>query len=128
MPKFFNEKVAGHYLYFTSSCADNEEPAHVHASNARRLLEAGSAKFWVYYNGEVEIANKGILSENELNLISKFLRKHYRRIFEMWFSHFRNLKIYGHPYKHFVIEEAEILEQQQQHEANQHGSPKLSTF
>lgn len=42
MPKYYEFKVAGYYLYFTSFCT--VECMHVHASD-RKLTEAGSAKF-----------------------------------------------------------------------------------
>ena len=42
MPKYYEFKIAGYYLYFTSYCVI--ECMHVHASD-RRLTEAGSASF-----------------------------------------------------------------------------------
>lgn len=42
MPKYYEYKVCGYYLYYTSHCVI--EAMHVHASD-RRLTEAGSAKF-----------------------------------------------------------------------------------
>ena len=44
MPKYYEYKIAGYYLYFTSYCVI--ECMHVHASD-RKLTEAGSAKFFV---------------------------------------------------------------------------------
>ena len=49
MPKYYEYKIAGYYLYFTSYCVI--ECMHVHASD-RRLTEAGSAKFFVKENGD----------------------------------------------------------------------------
>lgn len=43
MPKYYEFKIAGYYLYFTSFCII--ECMHVHASD-RRLTESGSAKFF----------------------------------------------------------------------------------
>lgn len=40
MPKYYEFKIAGYYLYFTSFCII--ECMHVHASD-RRLTESGSA-------------------------------------------------------------------------------------
>ena len=45
MPKYYELKIAGYYLYFTSYCVI--ECMHVHASD-RKLTESGSAKFFVY--------------------------------------------------------------------------------
>ena len=42
MPKYYEFKIAGYYLYFTSYCVI--ECMHVHASD-RKLTEAGSASF-----------------------------------------------------------------------------------
>lgn len=44
MPKYYELKIAGYYLYFTSYCFI--ECMHVHASD-RKLTEAGTAKFFV---------------------------------------------------------------------------------
>ena len=44
MPKYYEYKIAGYYLYFTSYCVI--ECMHVHASD-RKLTEIGSAKFFV---------------------------------------------------------------------------------
>ena len=44
MPKYYEFKIAGYYLYFTSYCVI--ECMHVHASD-RKLTESGSAKFFV---------------------------------------------------------------------------------
>ena len=52
MPKYFDFKVYGYYLYFTSKCI--VECMHVHASDTR-LTEAGSAKFFVKANGDTEL-------------------------------------------------------------------------
>jgi len=49
VPKYFNFKVIGYYLYFTSFCI--VECMHVHASDIR-LTESGSAKFFVKSNGD----------------------------------------------------------------------------
>lgn len=48
MPKYYEFKVCGYYLYYTVSCVI--ETMHVHASD-RKLTEAGSAKFFVKSDG-----------------------------------------------------------------------------
>ena len=50
MPKYYEYKVCGYYLYYTSHCII--EAMHVHASD-RKLTEAGSAKFFVKKDGGV---------------------------------------------------------------------------
>lgn len=42
MPKYYEFKVCGYYLYYTASCVI--EAMHVHASD-RKSTEAGSVKF-----------------------------------------------------------------------------------
>ena len=49
MPKYYEFKISGYYLYFTSACT--LECMHVHASD-RKLTETGSAKFFVKGNGD----------------------------------------------------------------------------
>ena len=56
MPKYYEFKVAGYFLYFTSFCV--VECMHVHASD-RKLTEAGSAKFFVKGNGDSILQNRG---------------------------------------------------------------------
>ena len=75
MPKYYEYKVAGYYLYFTSFSTD--ECMHVHASD-RKLTEAGSAKFFVKENGDSVIQNKGVLTDKELNKIQRFIKKNYQ--------------------------------------------------
>ena len=61
MPKFFNFKVAGYFLYFTSMCI--VECMHAHASDSK-LTEPGSAKFFVKEDGETRsTAMKAFIAE-----------------------------------------------------------------
>lgn len=52
MPKYYEFKVCGYYLYYTASCVI--EAMRVHASD-RKLTEAGSAKFFVKSDGDTTI-------------------------------------------------------------------------
>ena len=52
MPKYYDFKVAGYYLYFTSFCV--VECMHVHASDSK-LTEGGSAKFFVKSTGDAAL-------------------------------------------------------------------------
>ncbi len=81
MPKYFRDKIAGYYLYYTKHCVI--EAMHVHASD-RKLTESGSAKFWVKANGDTEIQDKGILSEHEVKVIQRYIKRHYKEMYEMW--------------------------------------------
>ncbi len=81
MPKFYEFKVAGYYLYFTSFCI--VECMHVHASDGR-LTEAGSAKFFVKKNGTSVLKNPGVLNEREIRKIQDFIRQHYKEMYRKW--------------------------------------------
>lgn len=81
MPKYYEFKVAGYYLYFTSHCII--ECMHVHASDGR-LTEAGSAKFFVKENGDSIIQNKGTLNDRETRKIQTFIRNNYQEMYLKW--------------------------------------------
>lgn len=74
MPKYYEFKVAGYYLYFTSHCII--ECMHVHASD-KKLTEAGSAKFFVKENGDTVLQNRGILKDREISKIQDFIKQNY---------------------------------------------------
>lgn len=81
MPKYFQYKVAGYFLYFTSYCI--VECMHVHASD-RKLTEAGSAKFFVKDNGDTVVQNRGILNDRELKAIKEFIKENYLLMYKKW--------------------------------------------
>ena len=66
MPKYYEFKVCGYYLYYTASCVI--EAMHVHASD-RKLTEAGLAKFFVKSNGDTTVEKQGTLTEREARKI-----------------------------------------------------------
>ena len=78
MPKYYEFKVAGYYLYFTSFCV--VECMHVHASD-KKLTEAGSAKFFVKGNGDSVLQNKGILTDREISKIQTFIKENYEKMY-----------------------------------------------
>lgn len=81
MPKYYEYKVCGYYLYFTSHCI--VEAMHTHASDSK-LSENGSAKFFVKKGGDTVIAERGILSDHELSRIQDFIKDHYKEMFLKW--------------------------------------------
>ena len=81
MPKYLRDRIAGHYLYFTSECI--VEAMHVHASD-KRLTEANSAKFFVRADGSSVIQKMGDLSEREANIIQKFIKENYLDMYKTW--------------------------------------------
>lgn len=81
MPKYYEFKVCGYYLYYTSSCII--EAMHVHASD-RKLTEAGSAKFFVKSNGDTTVENQGILSDRDVRKIRDFIKMHYKEMYLKW--------------------------------------------
>ena len=87
MPKYYEFKVAGHYLYFTSFCV--VECMHVHASD-RKLTEAGSAKFFVKGNGDSILQNRGILTDREISKIQEFIKENYEKMYEKWAQYSEN--------------------------------------
>lgn len=91
MPKYYEFKVCGYYLYFTSHCI--VECMHVHASD-RKLTEAGSAKFFVKNGGDSILQNKGILNEREIRVIQSFIKENYKEMYLKW-SHLSENGFYG---------------------------------
>lgn len=83
MPKYFDFMVCGYFLYFTSHCV--VEAMHVHA-NKHKLIEDGSAKFFVKSNGDTIIEKKGILNERVIREIQGFIKRNYEVMFEKWQS------------------------------------------
>lgn len=83
MPKYYEFKVCGYYLYFTAHCII--ECMHVHASD-RKLTESGSAKFFVMSNGDTQIQNRGLLTDRELTRIQAFIKENYREMYLKWSS------------------------------------------
>jgi hypothetical protein len=81
MPKYYEFKVCGYYLYFTSHCII--EAMHVHASD-KKLTESGSAKFFVKSNGDTTVEKKGILSEKEIRIIREFIKCNYKEMYLKW--------------------------------------------
>lgn len=87
MPKYYEFKVAGYYLYFTSFCV--VECMHVHASD-KKLTEADSAKFFVKGNGDSVLQNKGILTDREIGKIQAFIKENYEKMYEKWAQYSEN--------------------------------------
>lgn len=81
MPKYFRDKVAGYYLYYTKHCII--EAMHVHASDSK-LTEAGSAKFFVREDGSTVVQNRGRLNDREILAIQRFIKKNYKQMYERW--------------------------------------------
>ena len=83
MPKYYDFKICGYYLYFTAHCI--VECMHVHASDSK-LTESGSAKFFVKANGESVLQNRGILTDREIRLIQAFILDNYKEMYLKWSS------------------------------------------
>ncbi|MCR5811511.1 MAG: DUF4160 domain-containing protein [Lachnospiraceae bacterium] len=81
MPKYYDFKVSGYYLYFTSFCVI--ECMHAYASD-RKLTEAGSAKLFVKEDGETVIAEKGLLTDRDLRKIQLFIKENYKEMYLLW--------------------------------------------
>lgn len=87
MPKYYDFKVAGYYLYFTSHCII--ECMHVHASD-KKMTEAGSAKLFVKDDGEAVIQNRGQIKDRELRTIKEFIKEHYMEMYLKWSGYSKN--------------------------------------
>ncbi len=81
MPKYYDYKVCGYYLYYTSHCI--VEAMHVHASG-RKLTEAGSAKFFVKNNGDTVVEKQGTLTDREIRLLQGFIKDNYKEMYLKW--------------------------------------------
>lgn len=81
MPKYYEFKVCGYYLYYTSSCII--EAMHVHASD-RKLTESGSANFFVMKNGDTTIEKQGQLNDREIRKIREFIKDNYKDMYLKW--------------------------------------------
>ena len=82
MPKYFAEKVCGHWLYFTTHCL--MEAMHVHASRDSRLREIGAAKFFVLADGTSKMMAQGTLKDHEVPEIQSFIKQHHAEMFAKW--------------------------------------------
>jgi len=82
MPKYFADKVCGHWLYFTAHCV--VEAMHVHASDDGKLREKGSAKFFVYADGDTKMTSQGTLTDRDVPLVRAFVKQHYLEMFAKW--------------------------------------------
>lgn len=87
MPKYYEFKIAGYYLYFTSFCT--VECMHVHASD-RKLTESGSAKFFVKENGDTVLQKRGILTDREIVKIQDFIKDNYKEMYIRWSEYSSN--------------------------------------
>ena len=76
MPKYYQDKICGYYLYFTSFCVI--ECMHVHASD-RKLTEEGSAKFFVKADGDTVLQNRGMLNDRDIRKIQAYINGTIRR-------------------------------------------------
>ena len=66
MPKYYRNKIADHYLYFTSQCI--VEAMHVHASD-KHLTEKDSAKFFVRADGSAVKITFVFMQEQDLPVV-----------------------------------------------------------
>lgn len=87
MPKYYEYKIAGYYLCFTSFCT--VECMHVHASD-RKLTEAGSGKFFVRGNGDTVLQNRGIMTDREIRIVQEFIKRNYQEMYLKWAEYSQN--------------------------------------
>lgn len=81
MPKYVEDKVRGYILYFTSKCVI--EAMHVHASDSK-LSEEGSAKLFVYSNGDTKVIRNGKVNERDMLDIRRYIKNNYEIMYKKW--------------------------------------------
>ncbi|MBQ6508590.1 MAG: hypothetical protein IJI07_03865 [Flexilinea sp.] len=81
MPKYYRDKIADHYLYFTAMCI--VEAMLVHASD-RQLTEINSAKFFVKADGSAVLQKRGDLTDKEISIIIRFIKENYKDMYKTW--------------------------------------------
>lgn len=79
MPKYYRDRIADHYLYFTAECI--VEAMHIHASD-KKLTEANSAKFFVKSDGSSVLKQRGDLTDREIAIITKFIKENYLDMYQ----------------------------------------------
>ena len=81
MPKYTEDIIAGYTLYFTSFCI--VEAMHVHASDSA-LTEAGSAKLFVYANGDTKVEKQGRVNDRDMHKIREYIKKNHQWMYAKW--------------------------------------------
>lgn len=81
MPKYYRDRIADHYLYFTAECII--EAMHVHASD-KKLTERNSAKFFVRADGSTVLKQRGDLTDREISIITRFIKENYLDMYQTW--------------------------------------------
>lgn len=81
MPKYFNFKVYGYYLYFTSHCI--VEAMHAHASDSKLTVRC-SAKFFVRSNGDTDVVERGTLTDRDIRRLQGFIKENYLEMYAKW--------------------------------------------
>ena len=87
MPKYTNDVVAGYVLYFTSKCVI--EAMHVHASD-KVLSEEGSAKLFVYENGDTKVTRWGTVNEQDMRKIQEYIKHNDEQMYKKWCQYSEN--------------------------------------
>lgn len=81
MPKYTSDVVAGYSLYFTSKCI--VEAMHVHTSDGN-CDGTGSAKLYVYENGDTKITEWGSVNEIDMRKIQLYIKNNYKVMYKKW--------------------------------------------
>lgn len=56
---------------------------HVHASDQSMSVN-GSAKLFVYENGDTLVQQKGMVSDSDMKLIQEYIKCNYKQMYKMW--------------------------------------------
>lgn len=81
MSKYTSDIIAGYTLYFTSKCII--EAMHVHASD-KDLTEGGSAKLFVYENGDTKVERRGTVNDHDMALIREYIKLNHEVMYKKY--------------------------------------------
>ena len=81
MPKFYEGKIEGCDLYFTSLCI--LEAFHAHASD-NGMRRRGAAKFFIFDDGTSSVEMDGKLSKKQISAIQVYIKRNHIEMLENW--------------------------------------------
>ena len=99
---YSKDKFFGYELYYTSF--DGVEPFHAHVSEKQR--ERGSAKLWIYEDGDTKIAHKGAVNDRVINAVQDWIKINVDSMKYKWINSFGSINYLDNGKK--VIAEVEI--------------------
>ena len=56
----------------------------MHMQATGNILNQARPSFFVYSDGRTYVQNKGQLTEYQIRIIQRYIKKHYMEMYEMW--------------------------------------------